>query len=100
LQQPICDPTNKPSIKPICKPTIDQTTNEVKPSSTSNTSYIFKAVNGVSHVHVKYVVNNQADASQPTVAKTSDGNEVNDVINAHNKHIVTGQVTIRDERDS
>ncbi len=33
-------------------------------------------------------------------AKTSDGDEVNDVINAHNKHTVTGQVTISDEQDS
>ncbi len=76
------DPTNEPSSEPICKPTNDQTTNEVKPSSTSNTSYTFEALNGVSHVHVKYIVNNQADASQPTVAKTSDGDEVNDLINA------------------
>ena len=73
-----------------------------------NTSYMFEAVNGVnarpfeavsglSHVHVKDIVNNQAGASQPTVAKTSDGDEVNDMINAHDKQIVTGQVTISDE---
>ncbi len=93
------NPTNEPSSKPICKATNDQTTNEVKPSSTSNTSYMFEAVNGVSHVHVKYIVHNQADTSQPTVAKTSNG-EVNDVINAQDKHIVTGRVTISDGRDS
>ncbi len=81
---------NEPSCEPIQKPTNDQTTNEVRPSSTSNTSYMFNAVNGMSHVQVKDIVNNRADASQPTVAKTSDGDEVNDVINAHNKYVVTG----------
>jgi hypothetical protein len=75
-----------------------------------NTSYMFEAVNGVnakpfeavndmSHVHVKDIVNNQADASQPTVAKTSEEDEVIKVINSHNKHIVTGQVTFKDQRD-
>jgi hypothetical protein len=42
-------------------------------------------------------VNNQAGASQPTVAKTSDGDEVNNVINAHDKQIVTGGLAIGDE---
>ncbi len=100
LQQPMRDPMNEPSSEPICKPTNDQTTNEVKPSSSSNTSYTFKAVNGMSHVHVKYIVNNWADTSQPTVAKTSYGDEVDGVINAHDKHIGTGWVTISDKRDS
>jgi hypothetical protein len=44
LQQPMSDPTNEPSCKPILKQTNDQTTNEVRPSSTSNTSYMFEAV--------------------------------------------------------
>jgi hypothetical protein len=83
------NPTNEPSSKTVCKPTNDQTTNEVKPSSTSNTSYTFEAVNGMSHVQVKYIVNNQADTSQPTVAKTYDGDEVNNMNNAHNKHRVS-----------
>jgi hypothetical protein len=60
----------------------------------------FEAVNGMSHVHVEDIVNNQADASQPTVAKTSEGDEVNYVINGHDKHIVTGQVTLSDGRYS
>jgi hypothetical protein len=60
----------------------------------------FEAVNGMSHVHVKHIVNNQADISQPTVAKTSEGDEVNIVINAHDKHIVTGQVMFSDGWDS
>jgi hypothetical protein len=94
------DPTYEPSSEPICKPTNDQTTNEVKPSSTSITSYTFEAVNGMSHIHIKYIVNNRADASQPTVAKTSDEDEVYNVINAHNKHIGTGRVTISDKQDS
>jgi hypothetical protein len=38
LQQPMSDQTNEPSQKPICKPTNNQTTNEVQPSSTANTS--------------------------------------------------------------
>jgi hypothetical protein len=97
LQQSMKDPANEPSREPLCKPTNDQLTNEVQPSSSSNTSYTFEAVNGMSHVHVKDIVNNQAGASQPTVAKTSDGDEVNDMINAHDKQIVTGQVTISDE---
>jgi hypothetical protein len=82
LKQPISDPMNEPSRKLICKPTNDQTTNEVRPSSTSNTFYTFEAVNcintsysfeaangvnakpfeavnGVSHVHVKNIVVNQ-----------------------------------------
>ena len=54
----------------------------------------------MSHVHVKDIVNYRAVTSQPTVAKTSDGDEVNNVINAHNKHIVTGRVTIGDKQDS
>ncbi len=58
------------------------------------------AVNGVSHVHVKDIVNNQAEASQPTVSKTSEGDEVNNMINTHNKHIVTGQVTFSDGWDT
>jgi hypothetical protein len=45
-------------------------------------------------------VNNQADASQPTVAETSDGDEVYDVINAHDKYIVTSQVMFSDGQDS
>ncbi len=94
------DPTNEPSREPILKPTNDQTTNEVQPSSSSNTSYTFEAVNGVSHAHIKDIVYKWADTSQPTVAKTSDRDEVNDVINAHDKHIVTSQVTISDKRDS
>jgi hypothetical protein len=44
LQQTISNQTNEPSCEPICKPTNDQTTNEVQPSSTSNTSYTFEAV--------------------------------------------------------
>jgi hypothetical protein len=68
LQQPMSDPTNEPSREPICKPTNDQTTNEVQPSSSSNTSYTFEAVNGMSHVQVEYIVNNQADASQFTIS--------------------------------
>jgi hypothetical protein len=83
------NPRNEPGSKTIRKPTNDQTTDEVRPSSTSNTSYTFEAVNGMTHVHAKDIVNNQADASQPTVAKTFDGDKVNDVINAHDKHIVT-----------
>jgi hypothetical protein len=94
------DTTNEPSREPTFKPTNDQTTNQVKPSSTFNISYTFEAVNGVSHFHIKYILNNQADASQPTGAKTSDGDEVNNVIIDHNKHIVTGQVTFSDRRDS
>jgi hypothetical protein len=116
-------PTNEPSCKLMRKPTNYQTTNEVQPSYTSNTSYKFEAVsgintsdtfeavndvnakpfeavNGMSHVHVKDIVNNRAGVSQPTVAKTSDGDEVNDMINAHNKHIVTGGVMFSDGRDS
>jgi hypothetical protein len=50
------DPTNEPSREPILKPTNDQTTNEVQPSSSSNTSYTFEAVNGVSHAHIKDIV--------------------------------------------
>ncbi len=45
------------------EPTNDQTTNKVQPSSSSNTSYIFEAVNGVSHVHIKDVVNKQETCS-------------------------------------
>jgi hypothetical protein len=41
------DPTNEPSCEQICELTNDQTTNEVRPSSTSNTSYTFEAVNGI-----------------------------------------------------
>ncbi len=92
--------TNEPSSEPIRKPTNDQTTNEVRPSSTSNTSYTFEAVNGMSDIQVKYIVNNQADASQHTIAKTSDGDEVNDVISAHDKHLVTIRVTISGGWDS
>jgi hypothetical protein len=44
LQQPLSNPTNEPGREPICKQTNDQTTNEVRPSSTSNTSYTFEAV--------------------------------------------------------
>jgi hypothetical protein len=58
LQQPMSNPKNEPSSKPVGQPTNDQTTNEVKPSSTSNTSYTFEAVNGVSCIHTKYIVNN------------------------------------------
>ncbi len=97
LQQPMSNPTNEPSCEPLCKPTNDQLTNEVQPSSSSNMSYTFESVNGVSHVHAKDIVNNQAGASQPTVAKTSDGDEVNNVINAHDKQIVTGGLAIGDE---
>jgi hypothetical protein len=58
LQQPISNLTNEPSREPFSKPTNDQTTNEVQPSSSSNTSYMFEAVNGVSHIHVEDIVNN------------------------------------------
>jgi hypothetical protein len=94
------NPTNEPSCKPNCKTTNDQTTNEVRPSSTSNTSHTFEAVNGVSHVQVKDIVNNRADASQPTVAKTSDRDEINNVINAQYKYKVTGQVAFSDWQES
>ncbi len=43
--------------------TNDQTTYEVQPSSTSNTSYMFEAVNSVSHVHLKDIVNKQETCS-------------------------------------
>jgi hypothetical protein len=86
LQKPMSNPTNESSSEPIRKPTNDQRTNEVKPSSTSNTLYTFEAVNGVSHVQVKFIENNQADASQPTFAKTFGGDEVNDVINPHSDY--------------
>ncbi len=91
---------NEPSCEPIRKTTNDQTTNEVQPSSSSNTSYTFESFNGVRNVHIKDIVNNQADASQLTVAQTFDGDKVRSVINAHNKHIVTGRVTIGDKWDS
>ena len=45
------------------EPTNDQTTNEVQPSSTSIIFYMFEAVNGVSHVHIKDVVNKQETCS-------------------------------------
>jgi hypothetical protein len=103
------NPTNEPCSEPICKLNNDQTTNEVRPSSTSDTSYTFEVVNGIntfytfeavngvnakrfeavnsmSHVHVKDILNNRADTSQPTVAKTSEGDEVNKVIDTHNKY--------------
>jgi hypothetical protein len=54
----------------------------------------------MSHVQVKDIVNNQADASQPTVAKISDGDEVTDVINTHDKYIMTSQKMFSDGRDS
>jgi hypothetical protein len=116
------DESNNQNPKLNQGPTNDQTTDEVQPLSTSNTSYMFEAVNGIntsytfeavngvnakqfeavngmSHVHVKDIVNNQADASQPTVAKTSEGDEVNNVIYAHDNHIATGQVTFKDQQD-
>jgi hypothetical protein len=45
------------------EPTNDQTINEVQASSTPNTSYIFEAVNGVSHIHNKDIVNKQETCS-------------------------------------
>jgi hypothetical protein len=64
LQQSMSNTTNEPSCKPIRKLTNDQTTNQVRSSSTFITSYTFEAVNCVSHVHVKDTVNNQANTSQ------------------------------------
>jgi hypothetical protein len=57
-QQPMSNPTNEPSREPICKSTNYQTTNEIQPTSTSDTSYKFGAVNGMSHGHVEDIVNN------------------------------------------
>jgi hypothetical protein len=57
LQQPMNNPMNKPSCELVCKPTNDQTSNEVQPSSTSNTSYIFEAVNGINTSYMFEAVN-------------------------------------------
>jgi hypothetical protein len=54
-------PTNEPSSEPICK------------LNGINTSYTFEAVNGVN-----------ADASQPTVAKTSEGDKTSCTFEAVN----------------
>jgi hypothetical protein len=58
-----CEESNIQNCKLNQEPTNDQTTNEVQPSSTSNTSYMFEAVNGVSHVHVKDIVNKRVTFS-------------------------------------
>jgi hypothetical protein len=58
-----CEESNIQNRNLNQEPINDQTTNEVQPSSTSNTSYIIEAVNGMSHVHVKDIVNKQETCS-------------------------------------
>ncbi len=65
FDESMSNPKNKPSIEPMCEPTNDQMVNDG-----INTSYTFETVNGVnakpfetvtgmSHVHVKDIVNNR-----------------------------------------
>jgi hypothetical protein len=54
-----CEGSNIQNCNLNQEPTNYQTTNEVEPLSISNTSYMFEAVNGVSQVHIKVIMNKQ-----------------------------------------
>jgi hypothetical protein len=65
--EPMSKPTNKPTVEPAKQTTSkrgkyslsEKQDAELPSKITSNTSYPFEAVHGVSHVHVKYIVTGQ-----------------------------------------
>jgi hypothetical protein len=71
---------------------------------TSNTSYMFEAVHGVSQVHVKYIVTGRVTIGDKRDSEIQSMHpdlslSQSNMITAHDKHVVIGQVTINDKRD-
>jgi hypothetical protein len=124
--EPMSKPTNKPTGKPTKRTELPNilTSKQGKyslsakqdaelPSMitvsitqfTSDTSYTFEAVHGVSHAHDKHIVTGRVtigdkqDSEIQSIHPDLSLSQPN-VINAHNKHIGTSRVTIGDKRDS
>ncbi len=85
----ISKPTNEPSSKLICKVNGINTSytfeavngvnaNQFEAVNGINTSYTFEAVNGVNAKQFEAVHGVNMDVSQPTVAKTSEGDKISE----------------------